>query len=103
MKFPPKIRIVSSWYTLSKEKMEDDGKSNFNDSYIKINESLNDEKQARACNHEITHMILDEFHIDLPEKMEERVIRAIEYGQAGFAKDHQKLYQQLVKEMGNGR
>lgn len=98
---PSKIRIGPSTYSLSVEPLSDLlGKCDGDKNYIKIADDLAGAKKASTVIHELLHAIIHEYNIEMSEKMEERVVRAIEAGLFGFARDHKKLFIELIKEMG---
>ena len=100
-KLPSKVRIGQSNYSVSIESLTDDlGKCDGDKNYIKLGDDLTDTKRATVFLHETLHAILHEYHVDLPTKTEERVVLAMESGLCGFAKDNQKLFQQMIKVMG---
>lgn len=101
MKLPKKIRIGPSYYSVIVEPLEGNLGLCYGDKgIIKIHDELTGEKKAATVLHEIIHGIIYEGNVEgLSEKMEERVVRAIESGLCGFAKDNQKLFIELVKEM----
>jgi len=55
---------------------------------------------ASSTFHEISHCIFHEWHLDLPKKVEEKVTLALESGFTAFAEDHQRVFQEIVKNMG---
>ncbi len=99
-KLPTKLRIGPTHYTASKGELSDlMGKCDGDKAYIKIDADVPENKVAIVLFHEILHAMLHEYHVDLPDKTEERTVRALESAFVGFAKDHQKLFQSIVKEM----
>ena len=98
---PPRIRIGPSIYTVTVEKRDDDlGKCDYDETWIKVSSALKGDKLASTLLHEMLHCILHEWHINLSHKVEESVVLAVESGLCGFAKDHQKLFIEMIKEMG---
>ena len=98
---PTRLRIGSSFYKVMLVKdLEADGLCHGGDAWIKIKKYLKAEKNARTLFHEITHLIFEEYDIKLSDEDEERVTVALESGYSSFAKDHQKVFQSMVEEMG---
>lgn len=76
------------------------GKCDGDKAYIKIADDVPESKVAIIFFHEILHAMLHEYHVDLPDKTEERIVRALEAAFVGLSKDHPKMLQSIVKEMG---
>lgn len=102
MNIPKKLRIVSTMWEVKEVSGDTDylGQSDFDKRLIHIKEKMNPEQTARTIFHEVCHGILDEYGARLNKDIEEKVVRAIENGFAAFAKDHQKLFIEIIKEMG---
>lgn len=98
---PASIRIVAFPYecVTVHEDVPYEGKSHGTDGYIRIVESLTNQKKASTLLHEIMHCILHEYNVVLAEEDEERVILALESGFVCLATDEQSLYQKMVKAM----
>lgn len=101
-KLPKKLRIGPFHYKVELVHKDADyeGQSDGAEGYIRIVKSLPDKKKASTTFHEIGHCICHEWHLDLPKKVEEKIILALESGFTAFAEDHQKEFQQIVKYMG---
>lgn len=101
MKLPDKIRLGPWIYSVSIEPLDGDhGKSSFDNAYIKINPGQSPERQAGTFYHELGHQWLDIAGVKLPDELEEAVVIAYEHGASSFAKDHPKLFIEIIKEMG---
>ena len=106
-KLPTKLRIGAFHYKceLVHKDADYEGQSDGQgEGYIRIVESLPDKKKASTLFHEMCHCIFHEWNLDfksIPKKdVEEKVIEALESGFTGFAEDHQRVFQAIVKAMG---
>jgi len=80
--------------------MEDEGENNSEKQVIRINEKFQGDRAAGITMHELIHIWLENYGVKLTEKQDESVCKAVEAGALSFAKDEQKFYIHMVKEMG---
>jgi len=100
-RLPKRLRIGASVYKVMLVKdLESDGLCHGGNAWIKIKKNLKAEKNARTLLHEIMHLMLEEFDVKLSDEDEEKVVLALESGFSGLAKDHQRVYQSMIKVMG---
>ena len=105
MKLPKKIRVGGSIYDIQRKPSIQDrsefGSTDVVRNIITIDEGLTRQQECLTFLHEVCHAIAYEFNAGVKINQEEAMVRAMECGLSSFAKDHQKLFIDMIKEMGN--
>jgi len=97
---PTRLRVGPYFYDCSYIPMDDEGRSNTTEQCIRINDKFRGDRAAGITMHELVHIWLDNYGIDLTEKQNEDVCLAVELGSVCFAKDEQEFHIHMVEEMG---
>ena len=100
MELPSSVRIGASYYMVRKEHMNEDmGNCDHTHYIIRISDDMSRENTTSTFTHEILHAMANEYNANVSHKAEEAMVRAIENGLKGFAKDHNALFHKLIDEL----
>jgi hypothetical protein len=100
MELPKSIRVGASYYEVRKERMSEDmGNCDHSHFIIRISNDLSRENTVSTFLHEVLHAMASEYNANIPSRAEESMVRSIENGLKGFAKDHNALLHTLIDEL----
>ena len=78
----------------------DDGGCSTGSLTLKVANDLSPQRKGRVSFHEIGHALFDEFNINIPETIEDRIINAFEGGLTCLAQDEYDTLIEIIKLMG---